>query len=179
MLSKMSQKQIKLYNQGFSMSEVAKLTNDTKNRVKAKFFYYNSKNLLITNKPLGKDTEEKVAQWFEDKDWYVERQKGDAPFDLLINKQRFDVKSAHKTFSDRHSPCYKFQLQDKTERKLDKNFEASLDWFLFVFLDEDGWPMYRLRPTDINIKYTLSITDIKNSKYPLQFLGYLERGESL
>jgi hypothetical protein len=79
------------------------------------------------------------------------------------------VKSAHEAKDGR----YYFQLQSRKNRISDKDFVRCLDSFYLVFLDEEGAPVYRLRPTDITARCSVAISDISRAKYPMQLLGYL------
>ena len=156
-------------NKGMSTAQIALLLGLKKNSVLQALRYRG-----VLRKALGVDIEEKVAQWYERRGMVVKRQRGDNPFDLMISGERYDVKSAHKTVTDKYgNNAYKIQLQSRKTRKSDKDFSKHIDWFLFVFLDDDS-SMCKIRSTDINVKYTLSVSDIKKTHLPLQFVGNLE-----
>jgi hypothetical protein len=158
--------QIKLYKKGFSSRQIAKLLHLSSSVVRANMTRYG-----INRQAFGRNTEEKVAQWIEKKGLIVKRQPGDSFFDLLVGKDKIDVKSAHLSFDKyRNNYYYKFQLQDRTSRLSDKDLSL-IDWFYLVFLETNA--IFRINPTDLNCRYTLSIAENLHSKYPLQFLGYL------
>jgi len=133
----------------------------------------NLRNHGVLRKAMGRDIEEEVAQWFEKQGLEVKRQRGDAPFDLSINNERIDVKSAHLGDNNGY-PIYRFQLQDLGKRVTVKRFSRELDSFIFVLLDEDNSPMYKLSSSDITNKVSISFPkNIFHSKYSLHFIGYL------
>lgn len=123
----------------------------------------------MIKRSLGKDIEEKVALWLEDKGNIVIRQKGDAPFDLLVNDKKVDVKSAHRS-TDRK---YSFQLQCGKNRKELKDLGKHVDWFYLTFLDEARVPVYKIQAFLLEAKQTLHVSG-PACKYPLVFVGYLE-----
>lgn len=159
----------KLYLGGLSSYQIGRKFNVKSDYIRT---YLYRKGLL--RKALGRDIEEKVAKWFEKQSIKVSRQKGTHPYDLMVGKERIDVKSAHLSCVNRvyNYYGYSFQLQDLTERRSEKNFEEELDWFILVFLDEDGVPMYKVKPSDITAKRNLKIYFGK-SKLPLKFIGNL------
>lgn len=123
---------------------------------------------------LGKKVERKVAEIFTREGKKVIFQENtSAPFDLIIDKKRIDVKSAHRSKNTGGSYRYVFQLQDVTERKSIKDFYREIDFFYLVFLDEPQTPVYELSVDQVKIQSTLSITDFKNTKYKLNYLTAL------
>ncbi len=153
--------------QGASTAEIAELMGRTKDTVKRGLW-----GRGVLRPSLGKDIEQEVAAWLTRQGKRVVLQKGDAPFDLLVDDERVDVKSAHRSKSGA-SWAYRFQLQDVTKRVSLKNFAYELDSFYLVFLDDDGAPVYRLKSVAVKIRCGLSVTHIGRSKYPMQLLGYL------
>ena len=153
---------------GASVYESAELLGRKPNSV-----IHNLRRHKVLRRALGRDIEEEVAQWFEKQGLTVARQRGDAPFDILAGSERIDVKSANLSQNGNY-PRYYFQLQDLSNRSTLKKFTLHLDSFLLVFLSEDNAPMYTLNPDDVLSKASISIPkNISNSKYPLQFIGYL------
>jgi len=120
-------------------------------------------------KAQGRDIEEQVAKFFEDKHGYkVERQRGDARFDLLVNNMvRVEVKSSHLCKNGR----YVFDLQHHKSSR--KNYQNETDIVVFVFLDEPGRPMYTLHASDVPDIGILSVKDPENSKHRLIFYNNL------
>ena len=158
--------EIQLHKRGFSTMKIAKKLGIPKNNI-----ICNLRNHGILRKAPGRDTEEQVAKWFEKQGIKVERQRGDAPFDLLMMQEKYDVKSANIGKDHR----YTFQIYDKSNHKGEKDL-SQIDIFLLVLLSLDGKPMYKLKSCDLTAKYSLHIPeDIKKSKYNLQFIGYLEK----
>lgn len=150
-----------------STAEIAELTGTKKNTVISILRYRG-----VLRRAPGRDIEEEVAQWYERQGNCVLRQRGDAPYDLLINGKRVDVKSAHLS----KDGSYSFAIRHD-ERKSLKDLSAELDYFYLVFLSENGCPIYRLSSHDISVKRDLKIHNIFNTKYPLQLLGYLRPGQ--
>jgi hypothetical protein len=135
------------------------------------------KNTIIQNlryhkklkQSLGRDIEEKIAQWFEKNHIKIIRQKGDCSFDLLIFNQRINVKSAH---FQKNEHQYKFAVVYKNTKYVD--YHKEVDYFILVFLDEPGIPFYSLKSSEVNVTSGITIHNLFNTKYPLQFVGYLE-----
>lgn len=164
-MNSLVQQEIKLHTQdGLSVYQIADRLKQKKNTVLKNLQYYG-----VLRKNTGFNTEFLAEQFFKKQGLFVVRQKGDAPFDLIVGREFIDVKSASRGVDGR----FTFQLQDIRARKEPKDF-SNIDWFLIVFIeDELGNPMYKVRPTEINAKQTLCIKNPEESKLPLQFVGYL------
>lgn len=126
----------------------------------------------VLKQALGRDIEERVAKYLEKKGSIVIRQKGDCSYDLLVNNKRVDVKSAHKTFAGgKNDWAYFFDIKHKDALYTD--YHKDKDELYLVFLDEPDCPIYSLDVNDIQVKCTLRITHINNTKYPIKLIGYL------
>jgi hypothetical protein len=169
-MSKINQ-EIKLSKQGFSSYQIGKMLNLTPAAVRA-----NLRRHKLNKKGIGIIIEDKVEEWFTNNGYKVKRQKGDAFFDMSINGEKADVKCANISFDRFHNNgFYKFQLCDMSNRSNYKDFNE-IDYFLLVFLDIDGQPIYRLNSAEITAKNTLSIPEKLNTKYGLNLIGYLQKG---
>lgn len=153
---------IDLHQGGMSIYQIARKYGKKPNSVLQNLRYYK-----ILKPALGRNIEEEVAKWYENQGIAVVRQKGDAPFDLWVNRETIDVKSA-----SRGSDGFSFQLQSLKERQLPKEFIKYIDWFYLVFV-EGNHPIYKVRPSDLMCTQTLKIKEIGLSKYPLIYVGDL------
>lgn len=146
----------------FSTAEIAKRLGVKKNTVIASLRHRGK-----LRPALGRDIEERVAQWYEARGARVVRQRGDAPFDFLIEKDRIDVKSSRK---GKVSETFTFELLHKgSKKKL-----SYIDKLLLVFIDNEKNPMFLLTTQGIPERSLLRMKDPKLSKLPLQFIGNLE-----
>lgn len=162
-MNKSIQEQIELYTNGLSTYEVAKITGLRPSTIRSNIRRY---GLMRTRWEL--ETEEEVAKWFESLDSTVERQPGDAPFDMKVYGRRIDVKTAHKNIDGR----YTFKL--KYGQSLHKKTIEDLDALLLVFMDIAKKPMFLVEFEDVQHLSGLALK-LESPKYPMQFLGYLDR----
>lgn len=161
---------IKMYQQGFSTYQIAKKFNRTPANIALVLKYWG-----VPRRHLGDDIEIKVMNWLEDRGHEVIRQGGKSPYDLLVNNQKIDIKSAHETYDKWNKKySYSFQLQSMPNRTYLKNFKKEIDSFYLVFLNEDKVPMYKLLSKDVEATQTLRIFSHLIKKYPLKLVGYLE-----
>lgn len=150
-----------------STAEIAELTGRKKNTV-----ICGLRKRGVLRRSLGRDIEDRVAGWLRKQGKIVIQQRGDAPFDLLVDGWRIDVKSSH--ISTEKYPRYSFELQDLSNRKSFKNYSKSFDWFYLVLLDEKDIPIYRLKSDNTQNKQVFSIYPFKMTKYPIELVRYLE-----
>lgn len=157
-----------LYTQGFSTRQVSRLLHITRASVN-----YWTKKKNIARVGAGILIEDRLQAWLIKNGHNVERQKKSAPFDLLVDMKKVDVKSARLRYDKANKRyTYAFQLQDKTERKTDKDFNL-VDFFYLVFINEKSL-IFKVPTNVIQAKYLLRIPSNLKSKYPLQFVGYLD-----
>lgn len=170
--SNLVDQEVYLYTQkNKSLLEISKLLNQKYDTVKRNLTYRK-----VIRKALGREIEEQVAKNLEKSGNIVLRQKGDFPFDFLLNhKKRVDVKSAHKS-KDRKYSRYCFQLYDGTAygRKFQKNISEEVDSLFLVFLDEPNRPIYELSTSQLACKRNLTITEPNKGKYSLRFINFLD-----
>lgn len=150
--------------QGASTAEIAELLGRKKNTV-----LQGLRLRGVLRQALGRDIEIEVTKWLRSQGKSVINQRGDAPFDILVDGERVDIKSSHMNKDGR----YGFSLQDRSNRVSDKNFSVEFDSFYLVFLDEDGVPVYRVGSANITARYSIGITHLNKTKYPMQLIGYL------
>lgn len=165
-----TKKYIKMYKAGFSTYQIAEKFGVTRSNVCLVLKYWE-----IKLRHLGDDIEVKVKDWLQTKGYKVVHQKGDRPFDLFVDEEKVDVKSAHKSYDKWHNRFgYVFQLQDRFNRIKSKNLQKKVDNYYLVFLDEDKEPVYKLPSKEITATQTLRISAPFKTKYQLQFIGNLE-----
>lgn len=158
------------FEEGLSTSQIATRLHMKKNSVLVSL-----RNRGVLRKALGVDIEEQVAKWYEKQGFTIKRQRGDAPYDLLVANERIDVKSANACYSMNHGKIYgKYHFDIQHRNSMQKDLGKELDWFLLVFLDRDGKPMYKVRSSDIADLTSLSIPESFNTKHNLSFVGDLE-----
>lgn len=156
---------IDLHNSGYSTSEIAKILDKKKNTVIQSLRKYG-----ILRRALGRDVEDEVAIWTCHFASSCFKMPGDCPFDLLVNGVRVNVKS-----SSLGKRGYSFAIRHKQSKS---DYHKHVDEFYLVFLGSPGRPVYRLPSSYVNVSYGIGIpVDISQSKYPLQFLGFLDGGE--
>lgn len=122
----------------------------------------------VLRRTLGYDVENEVYEWLKKKGMNLERQRGDAPFDILCDGMRVDVKSAHLSLGGR----YYFAIVHEANKG--KNYRDAIDYFYLVFLDKQNRPIYRLETTSVFVRRGLSIGDSMNTKYPIELIGHLD-----
>lgn len=125
----------------------------------------------VVRKALGHGVENEVCRWLKEKGVNVEHQKGDAPFDMLCDGVRIDVKSAHLGMSSGYSR-YHFAIVHESSKG--KNYRDKVDYFYLVFLDKENRPIYKLATSSVFVQRGLSIHDSLNTKYPIELVGYLD-----
>lgn len=157
----------KLYSSGMSTYEIAKHLKKSPAAVRAVLRRWG-----FIKPSLGTIVENKVEKWLIGNGKKVIRQKGDAPFDMLVNGKRIDVKSANLCIQKNQKPCYKFQLHDGANSG-EKDLSSYIDFFYLVFLGKSGTPIYSLDIEQVTANYTLSIPDSNKTKYELKFMGFL------
>lgn len=169
----LTKKCIELHQQGFSTYKIAEELGIKQNSVYVRLKYWG-----VAREALGINIEKEVAVWFKEKGFDVERQRGDAPFDLKINGLNYDVKSAKLSINNNKSraKCFRFLLADKRSSGHLKDFvKLGIDYFLLVF-KVDKFPMYLIRSEDLKGKQGLNIKSSIESKYNLVFVGNLRGG---
>lgn len=154
---------IKMYAKGKSTRQVADKLGLKKNSV---LWYLRSKGLLRKN--IGYEIEQKVGDWLIKKGLTIERQRGDAPYDIKCAGRRVDVKGAHigKT------GYYHFRVQ--YHQSIHKKTSYDLDELLLVFQDEPNLPMYILPFSEIENNLRGFAVNLVSPKYPMTFLGFLD-----
>lgn len=166
--------EIELHSEGgISVKAIAKLLGEKVNTV-----LVNLRNHGVLRRSAGRDIEELVAQWLEKQGKIVVRQRGDAPFDLLVDGKRIDVKSSHAHINDKSRPnylMYQFVIFHR-QRKFAKDYQKELDLFYLVFLNEEGRPIYALAPKFIKRKHAITVR-YPNINKSFTFIGNLD-GES-
>lgn len=162
---------VELYERGFSCNEIAQVLGERKNTVVKNLRYRG----VMREQP-GAVTESLVARFLISEGHKVIKMPGDAPFDLLVNGERVDVKSACKAGGK-----YTFSLQTHPNKssvgrwgRTDKDFVRVLDWFYFVFLDEPSCPIYALPSSAVEAKYSIGVSrPPHHKKYKFGLVGYL------
>ena len=117
----------------------------------------------VLKKSLGYDEEIKVFNWLKKQGLKVQRQRGDAYFDLLLNKEKIDVKSSNLNKDKRYS----FQIRN--DYSLNKNLNL-IDWFYLLF---DREILYKVKPSELIARRNLHISNPDKSKYNLIYVGNL------
>lgn len=119
----------------------------------------------------GRDVEVEVAAWSSRFARSCQCQRGDAPFDVRVNQERVDVKSA--SWSEHGGPegSYYFTIKHKDSNKDPK---AHIDSYFLVFLTKPGRPIYRLPIEAVDVSRTLRIPADLKTRFPLQLLGHLD-----
>lgn len=154
-------------NQLLSTYQIAKILGAKPDTIK-----HNLMNSGGLRKAPGVDIEEKVLIWLKKKGYTVLAQKGDAPYDLLVDGIKVDVKSAH-VCKDRDYFKYQFDIIHKQNKN--KDIISKIDELYLVFLDEINKPIYKLATKYIShLKRSLRINRSLISKYPIKLIGYLE-----
>ena len=139
------------------------------------------RNLGIARKHKGRVIEDKLARFLRNSGNYVTQQSGIAPYDLLMDGERIDVKSSHKVIVNKGKPwqAYKFQLQDLKSRKELKDLHQCVDWFYLVFLSKLSQQarVFRLASSNVNKhQQTLSVSNPNERKH-IEFMGFLNLTE--
>lgn len=162
----------KMYQKNMSTYFIAKELGIKPNSVRA---YLHRKG--IKKDSLGRMAEKIVQLWLEKNGNHVISQRGDHPFDLLVNGERVDVKASN--LSKENTFC--FQTQDVESkrnnfiRKTLKNYAKSFDWFYLVFIFNNSVKLFRLRAEAVSVKRTLKICCHLKTKYPIEYLGDLDK----
>jgi hypothetical protein len=161
---------INLYKKGLSINKISKLLSINRDRVRAILTYRG-----LTRLAPGRAMEKKVATFLEDRGHKVERQKGDRPFDLLVDGKRIDVKSAH--LSGKFLDGWRFEMQhDFSREKIHANF---IDEFYLVFMENENNRIFCLDSNEVHVKKMLRIPRSFNTKYNLKYIGILREGVSI
>lgn len=151
------------YNSGESARGIAKRMRRKKNSIVT---LIRSHGLMRT--PPSKLIEHEVAAWASRFASSCRLMPGDAPFDMLLDGSRIDVKSAH--LNARFSGYY-FAVGHKESLK---DPAKHIDWYYLVFLDLSGRPVYRMPQHEIKVKRTIHIPVTLKTKYTLELLGHLD-----
>lgn len=152
-----------MYLQGLSTYKIAETLGLIPNTVRR---YLWDRRLI--RQSLSSRIEFAVANWLGKQMKVVEQQKGDAPFDILCDGERIDVKSSHKSTDG----CHRFELSHTKDTGKRKKYTDYLDSFYLVFLDLEGLPVYRLDAKAVVVG-NLKVKNPEKSKYPLEYLGDL------
>ena len=158
-----------MYGSGLSIHKLSRVFAIHRRTV----MFHLRQNGFVLPERLGKDVERAVARRLSESGAVVTTQPENAPYDLLVDGLRVDVKSASRS-RHRGGTRYIFQLQDVTERKKVKAFDESVDYFYLAFLDAPNRPVYALSTHQELPQSSLSVTDIERCKYPLEFVCNLE-----
>lgn len=151
-----------LHEGGLSTAKIAKQFGAKKNSVLKCLRYHGTLRLAP-----GRAVELEVAAWTAKFARSCYRMPGDHPYDLLVDGERIDVKSARWSRN-----AYYFELVHKNTAK---DYHQHVDEFYLVLTDTPRRQVYRLNAADVSVKRCLTIPkDPTKSKYPLQFLGHLE-----
>ena len=158
-------------NFGFSINKIARFL-----KVERTTILWHLKRRGLANKHPGRIIEEEVANWLKQRKKTVVAQRGDWPFDLLVDGEKIDVKSTSQQ-ADRWG--YRFQLQCLKERKQPKDLYLSVDKYYLVFLDLPDRPIYSLESHLVEQYQQMLMLPLglNSKKYPLQFIGYLGGGK--
>lgn len=152
--------------ENLSTYEIARILKKKENSVRVNLW-----SRGLTRKAPGVEIEDRVEKWLRQHDYTVVRQRGDAPFDILFEDVKVDVKSASKNKNDGR---YRFQLQCAKGRKKLKDLSKYVDLFLLVFLTEPNKPMFLVEPEEIRAKQTLNLNNVPFEREEYVFLGLLE-----
>jgi len=161
----------RLHLEGMSVYKIAALFNKKPNSVLRALQYRG-----VLRPALGRDAEERAAQFFESQGRMVVRQKGDCTFDFLLDGKRVNVKSANlSSFLVKNKPRSNYYFSLKHKKTIFSDYHKEVDLFCFVFLSHERIPMYFLESSKVNVKGTLSIPKSLNTKYPIVLIGHLEQ----
>lgn len=163
-------RQLELYDQGLGSNRVAKIMG-----VHPTTVTLNVKKYGTIRKGFGMVYEEKVAKYMQNAGKTVIRTRSIDPFDMLIDGEKVDVKSAKCCPRTKQSGGgYGFHMNYSKGRTSEKNIQESCDYYILVFTDRPGVPMYRLNAKDVKVEKLLRITWSLYTKYNLQFIGNLD-----
>lgn len=156
-----TQKMINLHLLGYSTRRIAELFGMKKNTVLSVLKYHR-----VLRKNLGYDIERAVERWMKHAGHNVERMPGDAPYDLLIDGVKTDVKSAVRSRGS-----FKFELQHKEtiKRKTSRDVDA-----LILVFKEKSYSMYGVVFKEVQHLDSMCMVDPENTKYNLFYLGDLK-----
>lgn len=148
--------------QGLSTNEIAKLLGKKKNSILVFL-----RNMGLLRKNTGYDTESRVEAYFKRHKIDYIRQRGDAPYDFLVDGVKIDVKGAHRSTDN----LYYFELQHVGSKR---KTAMDIDLLFLVFLDEPSEPIFALPfHTVSGVRRLIRIRDPFTSKYDLDYYGLL------
>lgn len=122
---------------------------------------------------VGRAIEREVAIWLYPLAGAVFLMKGDCPFDLLVDGQRVNVKSAVGSYT--RNGRFRRHLFTLSHAQSNADYHAHVDQFYLVFRDMPYRPVYMLEAASLRVKSCLAICDPDESKYPLRLIGYLDK----
>lgn len=165
-MKKLIKQEIKMHTSGMSCKQIAIKLNQKKNTV-----LVNLRNHQCLRPNTGRLAEDLVENYLIKNNLPYERQKGDSPYDFLINSKKIDVKSANEV-----AGRYAFELSSDKNRLERKIISESCDYLYLVFLDKDKKPCYILDTKEINPIKTLHVSnpDYYRGKYNLRFKFFLD-----
>ena len=143
---------------------------------------YKQNSVLVALRSIGKarknmgwEIENKVVDWLVAQGKRITHRRGDAPYDILLEGERIDVKSV----IDQKGDNMKFQLQCCKGKKALKDLHDTVDWFYLVFANDPKMPVYALNSLDVGqYQQTFSIRRDMKTGYNLTHIGNLEGGDS-